>query len=163
MKVLLHFIFFTFPFLFTAQIQTDVKLIKYEELENLISANKDQFLVVNFWATTCAPCVKELPHFIDINNEYAKNPKFKMLLVSLDMERDKQKVVNFIKSKNISAKVVILSDNKRMNTWIPRFDENWGGEIPATFFYNNGEKIFFQNGEMSKDELETLIKTYFKL
>lgn len=144
-----------------AQIQTDVSLIKYEDLEKRINQEKDKFLVVNFWATTCAPCVKELPHFIEVNNKYSKNLNFKMLLVSLDMARDKAKVINFIKNKNLNAEVVILDDNKRMNTWIPKFQDNWEGEIPVTFFYKNGKKVFFNNGEISLEELESAITKYY--
>ncbi|GGG45516.1 TlpA family protein disulfide reductase [Epilithonimonas arachidiradicis] len=157
MKTLVKFLLLIFPFLINAQIQTDVSLIKYEDLEKRIPQEKDKFVVVNFWATTCAPCVKELPHFIEVNKKYSQNPNFKMLLVSLDMARDKQKVINFIKTKNLTAEVVILDDNKRMNTWIPKFQKDWEGEIPVTFFYKNGEKVFFNNGEMSLEELESAI------
>ena len=157
MKILIKFLPLVFPFLMNAQLQSEVSLIRYEDLEKHIAQSKDKFVVVNFWATTCAPCVKELPHFIEINKTYSQNPDFKMLLVSLDMATDRQKVINFIKTKNLTAEVVILDDNKRMNTWIPKFQKDWEGEIPVTFFYKNGEKVFFKNGEMSKEELESAI------
>jgi len=162
MKILIKFLLLIFPFIINAQLQTEVSLIKYEDLEKRISQEKDKFLVVNFWATTCAPCVKELPHFIEVNNEFSKDPNFKMLLVSLDMAKDKQKVINFIKSKNLTAEVLILDDVKRMNTWIPRFQKDWEGEIPVTLFYKNGEKVFFNNGEMSLQELKSAIETNYK-
>lgn len=161
MKTLVKFLLLIFPFLMNAQIQTDVSLIKYEDLEKHIQQQKDKFVVVNFWATTCAPCVKELPHFIEVNKKYSQNPNFKMLLVSLDMAKDKQKVINFIKTKNLTAEVVILDDNKRMNTWIPKFQKDWEGEIPVTLFYKNSEKVFFNNGEMSLEELESAIAKHY--
>lgn len=145
-----------------SQVQKDISVIKYEELENKIKNEKAEFVVVNFWSTTCAPCVKELPHFMEVNKEFKENPNFKMLLVSLDRLKDKEKVLNFIKNKNLTAEVILLDDIKRMNTWIPRFDENWDGVIPVTLFYKNGKKVSFNNGEMSKDELLKTINTYFK-
>ncbi len=161
MKTLLKFLLLIFPLVIYAQIQTNVSLIKYEDLEKRIKQEKDKFVIVNFWATVCGPCVKELPYFIELNNKYSKNPNFKMLLVSLDMAKDKQKVINFIKAKNLTAEVLILDDTKRMNTWIPRFQKDWEGEIPVTLFYKNGEKVFFHNGEMSLEELESaIIKNY---
>ena len=162
MKILLKILLLLSPFLINAQVQTDVSLIKYEDLEKRISQEKDKFLIVNFWAITCVPCVKELPHFIEVNNEFSKDPNFKMLLVSVDMARDKQKVINFIKTKNLTAEVLVLDDNKRMNTWIPRFQKDWEGEIPVTLFYKNGEKVFFNNGEMSFQELKSAIGTKYK-
>lgn len=162
MKILLKFLLLIFPLIINAQTQSNVSLIKYEDLEKHLQHSKDKFVVVNFWATTCAPCVKELPHFMEVNKEYFQNPDFKMLLVSLDMARDKEKVINFIKTKNLTAEVVILDDVKRMNTWIPRFQKDWEGEIPVTLFYKNGEKVFFKNGEMSLQELKTAIETNYK-
>lgn len=142
---------------YSAQNQTDVSFVKYEELEKRIQSEKDKLLVVNFWATTCAPCVKELPYFMEVNNKYKNDPKFKMLLVSLDRAVDKERVLKFIKNKNLGAEVILLDDIKRMNTWIPRFEKDWDGNIPVTIFYKNGEKVHFNDGEMSKEDLENTI------
>lgn len=132
-------------------------MIKYEQLENKIKEEKDLLLVLNFWSTTCAPCVKELPDFMEVNKKFKNNPKYKMLLVSLDRAKDKDRVIEFIKKKNLTAEVVLLDDIKRMNTWIPRFEKKWEGNIPVTIFYKNGEKIHFNDGEMSKEDLENMI------
>lgn len=134
-----------------------IPMIQYELLEKKIKEEKDIFLVLNFWSTTCAPCVKELPHFMEVNNKFKDNPKFKMLLVSLDRAKDKDRVIEFIKKKNITAEVILLDDIKRMNTWIPLFEKNWDGNIPVTIFYKNGEKVHFNDGEMSKEDLENTI------
>ncbi|MCJ7934058.1 MAG: TlpA family protein disulfide reductase [Chryseobacterium sp.] len=142
--------------IFKAQ-QKEVQVMKYEDLEKRIHQENDKLLAVNFWATTCAPCVKELPYFMEVNNKHTGNPKFKMLLVSLDRLVDKERVLRFIKNKNITAEVVLLDDIKRMNTWIPKFEKDWDGNIPVTIFYKNGEKAYFNDGEMSKEELEKII------
>ncbi len=138
--------------------QTVVPVIKFEDLENRIQQEKDKLLVVNFWSTTCGPCVKELPHFMEVNAEFADNPKFKMILVSLDRLADKERVLKFIKNKNLTAEVLLLDDIKRMNTWIPRFEKDWDGNIPVTLFYKNGVKFHFNDGEMSKEDLEKISK-----
>lgn len=142
--------------------QAEVSSMKYEDLEKRLEKENDKLLVVNFWATTCAPCVKELPHFMEVNDQHKDNPKFKMLLVSLDRLVDKERVIKFIKNKNIGAEVILLDDIKRMNTWIPRFEKNWDGNIPVTLFYKNGEKIHFNDGEMSKQDLEKTINDNLK-
>ncbi|AYN00732.1 TlpA family protein disulfide reductase [Chryseobacterium sp. 3008163] len=150
---------FSMSFYFSQEqiIINDIPMIKYEQLENKIKKEKDVVLVINFWSTTCAPCVKELPDFMEVNEKFKGNPKYKMLLVSLDRAKDKERVIEFIKKKNLTAEVVLLDDIKRMNTWIPRFEKNWDGNIPVTIFYKNGEKVHFNDGEMSKEELENTI------
>lgn len=157
MKNLLYiFTFLVCIVSFKAQ-QTKVSSMKYEDIEKRIQKENDKLLVVNFWATTCAPCVKELPHFMEINNKFRDNPKFKMILVSLDRLVDKERVLKFIKNKNLTAEVILLDDIKRMNTWIPRFEKDWDGNIPVTIFYKNGQKVYFNDGEMSKEDLEKTI------
>jgi len=135
----------------------DIPVIKYEQLEEEIQKNKNVLLVVNFWSTTCAPCVKELPDFMKVNEKLKDNPKFKMLLISLDRIKDQEKVIQFIKNKKLTAEVLLLDDIKRMNTWIPKFEQNWEGNIPVTIFYKNGEKVYFNDGEMSREELQNTI------
>ncbi|WP_121486661.1 TlpA family protein disulfide reductase [Chryseobacterium sp. 7] len=138
--------------------QTDISVVKYEDLEKRIEQEKDKLLVVNFWSTTCAPCVKELPHFMEVNAKYSEHQKYKMILVSLDRLADKERVLKFIKNKNLTAEVLLLDDIKRMNTWIPRFEKDWDGNIPVTLFYKNGAKFYFNDGEMSKEDLDKTIK-----
>lgn len=157
MKHLFKIVFLSLGVTISKAQQTEVSSVKYEELEKCIQQERDKFLVVNFWSTTCAPCVKELPYFIEANDKNKNNPKFKMILVSLDRLVDKEKVIRFIKSKNLTAEVILLDDIKRMNTWIPLFEKNWDGNIPVTLFYRYGEKIFFNDGEMNQTELENTI------
>ncbi len=160
-KLLVLIIFFcssSFLFSQNKKITGDVALIQYELLRDIIKENKDVLLILNFWSTTCAPCVKELPDFMEINNKFSGKKNFKMLLVSLDRAKDKEKVVKFIENKNLTAEVVILDDIKRMNTWIPAFEEKWEGNIPVTIIYKHSEKIHFNDGEMSKQELESIIE-----
>jgi len=162
MKNLLAIFFLFVAYAAMGAQQTEVSVMKYEDLEKRIQKDNDKLLVVNFWATTCAPCVKELPHFMEINNKLKDQPNFKMILVSLDRLVDKGRVLKFINNKNLTAEVVLLDDIKRMNTWIPRFEKEWDGNIPVTIFYKNGEKVHFNDGEMSKEDLEKTINNNLK-
>ena len=89
----------------------------------MLQTKSDTLFVVNFWATWCEPCIEELPAFEAINQEY-KNQKFKMLLVSLDFNKQKEKkLIPFIINHHLKAKVLHLNDPDA-NAWIEKVDAN---------------------------------------
>jgi cytochrome c biogenesis protein CcmG/thiol:disulfide interchange protein DsbE len=63
-----------------------------------LSALRGNVVVLNFWATWCAPCVKEAPELARLNNEF-KDRKFRMMAVSVD--NDWQVVRDFYKEHNL--------------------------------------------------------------
>src|SRR6218665_2316924 len=57
-------------------------VVKFDKVEKILSATTPEIQVINFWATWCAPCVKELPLFESLNAEKRKDVK--ITLISLD-------------------------------------------------------------------------------
>ena len=153
MKYLLCFIF---PLLFSNVIfaQNVAVFDKYENLEKAVLSDKNSIYVVNFWATWCAPCVKELPHFEKLNSE---NKNIKVVLVSLDFKNQfESKLLPFLKKKSINSEVVLLTD-KDYNTWLPIVDKDWSGSIPATLIIKNGKKVFIEKIFSSYQELNEYV------
>ena len=141
----------------TAYAQSEI--IKFPRLKGYISeSNPDQKIkVINFWATWCGPCVKELP-FID-SLQYSYDPEaVEVKLISLDFADQLDRVDKFLKRKNITSSVWIL-DESDANSYIDRVDPRWSGAIPATLLINTstGQRIFLEK-ELTKGELEQHIK-----
>src|SRR4051812_25019827 len=89
--------FFALPLLGSQCLAQHVPVIKITDLEKRINNGSDTTYIVNFWATWCAPCVKELPDFDSISRSYATR-KVKVLLVTMDFKEDLDaKVIPFIK------------------------------------------------------------------
>ena len=137
-----------------------VKSYSYEELKPLLEKKDDKTYVINFWATWCAPCVKELPAFEKLNEEYASK-NVEVLLVSLDFQKQKEKkLIPFIVRKNLQSKVVILDDINE-DVWIKAIDSSWSGAIPATIIYNKNSRNFYEkyfDYETLEAELQTFLK-----
>ncbi|SCX85993.1 TlpA family protein disulfide reductase [Flavobacterium caeni] len=115
----------------------------FKAFEPLLHKNNDTTYVVNFWATWCAPCIAELPHFEKLNRDY-KDKKVKVILASLDFSKQvESNLLPFIKNKNLQSKVVHLGDPDA-NAWIEKVDSTWSGAIPATVIYNKTKRNFYE-------------------
>lgn len=134
---------------------SQVKYIKADDLNKRITNRTDTIYIINFWATWCVPCIKELPAFEKLNQEY-KDEKFKMLLVSLDFKSDvDSSLLPFIKKQKLQTEVLLL-DEDDPDIFINKIDSSWSGTIPATLIIKNGKKKFFEKNFT----LEELQKEY---
>ncbi|MCI2230137.1 TlpA family protein disulfide reductase [Polaribacter sp. MSW13] len=137
---------------------TSVKSYTYNELKPLLEKNDGTTYIINFWATWCGPCVKELPYFEKINKEY-KNVE--VILVSLDFPKQvEKKLIPFINKKKLQSQVIHLDDINE-DVWIKAIDSTWSGAIPATLIYNTKNRKFYEKSFDYKT-LENELKTFLK-
>lgn len=128
----------------------------FEDLEPAITLDNDTTYVINFWATWCGPCVKELPYFEELYAAYKDRP-FKMILVSLDMKKQlESKLIPFLNEHEIQSSVVVLLDGKA-NRWIDKVDPSWSGAIPITLVHRGNQRKFYEEVFHSKEELEAIV------
>ena len=127
-------------------------------LDYYLNKKDDKIHIVNFWATWCAPCVKELPYFEQINEEF-KDDGVEVTLVSLDFEHQLDtKLVSFVKENLKSKVVVVLPESEQ--AMIEKVSKNWQtGAIPATLIYNN-DKRYFIEGQTNYEELKQQIENF---
>lgn len=153
-KGLLLFFLFGVSFYNTVKGQDLLTFKTYDELATYINENNSKPLVINFWATWCAPCVKELPYFEKLSTE---NTNVKVIMVSLDFEKQiESKLKPFLKKKNYTFTSVYLAD-KDYNNWLPKVDKNWSGSIPATIIMNQDKKVFVEQEFSNYEELNAFV------
>lgn len=112
-------------------------------------------IVLDFWATFCAPCMKSLPAYNDLAKKY---PNVTFIAVSSDSPKAKDKVIRTVKSMKLQMLTTIDATNdiqKMFNV----------SSIPETFLINQkGEIVFQHSGYVPGDEkkldkeLDTLMK-----
>ncbi len=71
--------------LLLSNINSDVPSLSYKQLKPMLHQTGDKVYVVNFWATWCAPCIKELPYFESIN----QREDVEVLFVSLKYSKQR--------------------------------------------------------------------------
>lgn len=133
----------------------------FEDYKHLLHQKDDTTYVINYWATWCAPCIKEMPAFVKLEESY-KNKKLKIILTSMDFGSNvNERVKGFMNKHNITSEVVVL-DDPDSNSWIDKVSTEWSGGIPATLIYDKDKRLFFEK-EFTHKELEQVINSKFDI
>ena len=136
-------------------IAQNIQVLKFDALKQCIYNNSDTLYVVNFLASWCKPCIKEIPELVAFA-ETIKNSKIKLLFVSLDLKNDQKKLLEIV--KQFSLQNVYLLDEINANNWISKIDKHWSGAIPATVIIKKRKKKKFIADVISSQTLFKLIK-----
>lgn len=100
-------------------------------------------IVLDFWATFCAPCMKSLPAYNQLADKY---PNVTFIAVSSDSPRAKDKVIKTVKSLKLNMTTVIDGNRSIQKAFNVK-------EIPETYLINQkGEIVFHHNGYVPGDE-----------
>lgn len=151
----------TSVFLVTISLQLyaqPAQTVKIIDLQKMIENKSDKILVLNFWATWCAPCIKELPQFERVTAS-RDDVVVNLVSIDLDLDPDPDKVYRFMARKKLKSNVYLL-DERDANSWIDKIDTSWEGAIPATLIVNqrSGKRKFIGK-ELKEGELEQLINS----
>ena len=150
------------PFIQTSEVHTpdkSVEVVDFDGLQEYLTQFEDKTVVINFWATWCVPCVKELPYFEQATEKYA-NDDVAVVLVSLDFKRQiDTRLKPFVEKRQLKSHVVVL-DDPDANKWIDKVHPDWSGAIPATLIRKGNTEAFYEKTFHSYEELDQIIQPF---
>lgn len=115
-----------------------------------LSSHDGKVVMLNIWATWCAPCAEEMPDFVDLYEKY-KEQGLVVLGVSIDKQGESV-VKPFMEKFNVTYPVVI-----DRGTILDKYGPTMG--IPTTYIIGReGNLEYFAVGALTKKELEPRLK-----
>ncbi len=115
-----------------------------------LSDFKGRWVVINFWATWCPPCLKEIPDLVSL---YESRKDVMIIGIAMDY-RDPKTVLKYVKSMSISYPIV-LGDKKIAAQIGPV------SMLPTTYVFDpEGNPAVYKIGLVSREDLEEFMREY---
>lgn len=113
-------------------------------------------VLVNVWATWCAPCVEEFPMLVQVGRRYQKRG-LKLVFISSDFPEAKDQALAFLKKQGAPFPSYLKTGSDQ--AFIDSFDKDWSGALPASFIFDaDGELRYFWQGKVSEKVITAAVE-----
>ncbi len=121
-----------------------------------VERSRGSAVLVNVWATWCAPCLEELPDLLRLQREY-RGHRFRLILVSADFASQRPAAAALLASQGVGFPTFAKAQGDQ--GFIDGLDTRWSGALPASILFDReGRKVAFWEGKASYEELLGRVK-----
>jgi len=115
-----------------------------------------KLLLVNFWATWCAPCVQEMPEVQTMYRMYGHRP-FDVVTVSINYPDEQKGALASLTKLHATTRNLILGSTD-LYTLLAAFDPDWNAAVPYSMLIRpNGEVVYKLQGTIDPLKMRRLI------
>jgi len=122
-----------------------VQAVNVEELKALRKNATGKLLLVNFWATWCGPCFKELPDLETMYRMYGHRA-FDLVTVSINYPDEQSGVLTALQKQHATSQNLLLGSTD-IYALLAAFDPEWNAAVPYTMLIRpDGEVVYKRQG-----------------
>lgn len=128
-----------------------------EDSVKLSELGNKKYVLLDFWASWCSPCLKEIPKMKDIHNKYSDKG---LVIVGISLDDDKDKWLGAIDKHRLDVWTQILSTEENIDERLFTEDiselYNTGDYIPFYVLMDKDRKIIAKWNSIGEEQLATL-------
>ena len=114
------------------------------------AGNRGKVVIINLWATYCGPCVKELPHFVELYHQNEDD----IAILAVHAKMTVEDVGRYLQDKDWDIQFAIDDDNETIFKIV-----NGSTALPHTIVLNRkGEVVYNRVGSITAEMLDRLYK-----
>ena len=149
---MMNFLIYTIPLFLFSQTAL-LKDVKSTDVFRLVEEQKNKkAVIVNFWATWCAPCIEEFPELVKLQKAYTK--QVKVIFISFDLNSKRNDVINFLVKNNVNFTSYFKTESD--DSFIQNMPDAWDGALPFSMIFRlDGSVEIYLTG---KQDFDTFIK-----
>lgn len=127
----------------------DFVLVDLDGNKHKLSDYQGQGVFINFWATWCKPCEREMPH---INKYYQQFKDQGVQVLAVDVSESELVVKRFVEKHELNFPIMIDKDQQVQSAY-------GINPLPATFLVDkNGTLVKMHTGELSESKVKEFME-----
>jgi len=116
------------------------KAIQAPEFKQILNSHRGDIVIVNFWATWCAPCLKEIPDLLRLQQENASEG-VKLIGVAVDEPTENSAEVERFRSRYFPAFLTYARAGAEMDELAQVIDPTWNEVVPTTYLLDRQGRV----------------------
>ncbi len=144
----------------TGQDNVSLKVVKYQELKDLVRGQRGKVVVVDFWADYCVPCKKNMPHLVELSQKFA-GKGLSVITVSIDqLSQDptvQDRLLKFLKARNANFTNLLLDEPPPVYEQKLHFKT-----VPTVFVFDRRGQWTQFTDEVDPSKVEELVVSLLK-
>jgi thiol-disulfide isomerase/thioredoxin len=136
---------------------SEIKSISAQEFRALLDQARGDIVLINLWATWCAPCLREIPELLRLQEEY-QGKGFRLIAVAMDDPGDLESHVIPFRNQRFPDWETFHAAELESDRFVSVVDPGWNEILPTSYLIDrtgNVATVLF--GGQSYEDFETAL------